>query len=137
MHENLSSADFLDLTYRADNNLIIGRWLRSVNEAELHAGYASLRRLALQHKCAHWLIDARRRTDRRQNGPEWVTTEFLPQLQREMGCPLHVCFLVLPNHLEEAEQDPISAFSPTSEVQFARFLDEGAANAWLAAHQSS
>ncbi|RYY20613.1 MAG: hypothetical protein EOO36_02875 [Cytophagaceae bacterium] len=130
------STDFLQVVYRPDLCQLTGRWLRSVLEDELHRGYDALRQVARHHGCGHWLIDSRRRTNRSLNGPEWVTTQFLPQVQRELGIPLHVCFLVLPtylNTLPPTGQTP----APDSPVQFARFVDEGAANAWLAAWQAA
>lgn len=127
------STDFLQVTYRPDLGQLTGRWLRSVSETELNQGYAALRQAALHHACGHWLIDARRRISRSLNGPEWVTTQFLPQVQRELATPLCVCFLVLPDYFAGL---PPSAFAvaPDNPVQYARFIDEGAANAWLAAH---
>ena len=129
------STDFLQLAYRPDLCQLTGRWLRSVSEEELHQGYEALRQAALHHSCGHWLVDARRRISRSLNGPEWVTTQFLPQVQRELGQPLNVCFLVLPDYFAGL---PPSAFElPAGNlVQFARFVDEGAANAWLAARQA-
>jgi len=93
-----------------------------------------LRQAAQHYQCSYWLIDSRRRTNRSLNGPEWVTTQFLPHVQRELGTPLYVCFLVLPDYLSSL---PASAHevAPGSLVQFARFQDEGAANAWLATQQ--
>jgi hypothetical protein len=128
------STDFLQVAYRPDLSQLTGRWLRSVTELELHAGYEALRQAAQHHQCGYWLIDSRRRTNRSLNGPEWVTTQFLPMVQRELGTPLCVCFLVLPDYLHSL---PASAqqVMPGSPVQFARFLDEGVANAWLAAQQ--
>ncbi|OGX91907.1 hypothetical protein [Hymenobacter coccineus] len=126
------STPCLQVVFRPDLGQLTGRWLRSVTEAELHAGYGALREAALHHGCGHWLIDSRRRTNRSLNGPEWVTTAFLPEVQRALGAPLNVCFLVLPDYLQSlpaAHQGP----APGSLVQFARFVDEGAANAWLAA----
>ena len=129
-----ASADFLHLTHRPDADLLIGRWLRSVSEPELRAGYAALREAALAHRCRRWLVDARRRVDRSRNAPEWVVTDFLPQVQRELDAALRVAFLVLPNHLHEVENDlehSETRPAPGSLFQFARFIDEGAANAWL------
>jgi len=119
----------LHIAYRPDIGQLAGRWLRSVSEAELHAGYAALRRAALHYGCGRWLVDARRRVTRAANGPEWITTHFLPEMQQALGQPLRVCFLVLPDYL--ASLPPNSHLS--SPVQFARFVDEGAASAWLAA----
>jgi hypothetical protein len=130
------STDFLQVAYRPDLSQLTGRWLRSVTEPELHQGYEALRQAALHHCCGYWLIDSRRRTNRSLNGPEWVTTQFLPQVQQELGTPLCVCFLVLPDYLQNlsASSQEVVAGSP---VQFARFLDEGAANAWLTARQTA
>ncbi|TDN39465.1 hypothetical protein E4631_14510 [Hymenobacter sp. UV11] len=125
------STDFLQIAYRPDLGHLTGRWLRSVAEAELHTGYAALRQAALHHGCGHWLIDSRRRTNRSLNGPEWVTTQFLPQVQQALGQPLRVCFLVLPGYLASLP-NAAQVAAPDSPVQFARFVDEGAANAWLA-----
>ena len=128
------STDFLQVAYRPDLHQLTGRWLRSVTEHELHQGYEALRQAAQHYQCSYWLIDSRRRTNRSLNGPEWVTTQFLPHVQRELGTPLYVCFLVLPDYLSSL---PASAHevAPGSLVQFARFQDEGAANAWLATQQ--
>ena len=130
------STNFLQVAHRQDLGQLTGRWLCSVTEAELHQGYEALRQAAQHYRCGYWLIDSRRRTNRSLNGPEWVTTRFLPQVQRELGTPLCVCFLVLPNYLASLPLD-LHAAAPGSPVQFARFLDEGAAKAWLATQQAT
>jgi hypothetical protein len=138
MYLELASTAFLNVAYRPDSCLLIGRWLCSITDAQLHDGYETMRLAALEHRCSHWLMDARRRVDRRRNGPEWVVTTFLPKVQREMGGRLCVAFLVLPNHLRELQEEPglpISSPSATDPFQYARFIDEGAANAWLEEHR--
>jgi len=130
------STDFLQVAYRPDLGQLTGRWLRSVTEPELHQGYEALRLAARYYRCGRWLIDSRRRTNRSLNGPEWVTTQFLPQVQRELSAPLNVCFLVLPDYLGSLPTSAHAA-APGSAVQFARFVDEGAANAWLAAQPAA
>ena len=134
MYQELASTSFLQVVYRPDSCLLIGRWLCSITEEQLREGYETMRLAAQEHDCRHWLMDARRRTDRSRNGPEWVITSFLPRVQQEMGGKLYVAFLVLPNHLVEIEADPSVPAKPLSAsdpLQFARFIDEGAANAWL------
>jgi hypothetical protein len=135
MQPDQFSTDFLQVVYRPDLGQLTGRWLRSVTEPELHAGYEILRQAARHHQCGYWLIDSRRRTNRSINGPEWVTTQFLPRVQRELGAPLCVCFLVLPDYLGSLPASA-QAVAAGSSVQFARFVDEGAANAWLADQQA-
>lgn len=129
------STDALPIAYRADLDQLTGRWLRSVTEDERHAGYEALRLAARHYRCGYWLIDSRRRTSRSLNGPQWVTTRFLPQVQRELETPLCAGFLVLPSYLSSLPPAQQAA-APGSAVQFARFLEEDAANAWLAARQS-
>ena len=136
MHPDPFSTVSLHVAHRPDLGQLTGRWLRSVTEDELHIGYQSLRMAARYYRCGYWLIDSRRRTNRSLNGPEWVTSRFLPQVQRELGMPLCVSFLVLPEYLNSLPL-ALHASAPGSPMQFARFLDEGAANAWLAARQAA
>ena len=134
MYQELASTAFLHVAYRPDSCLLIGRWLCSINDEQLYQGYETLRRAALRHGCGHWLIDARRRIDRGRNGPEWVVTSFLPQVQAELGTKLCVAFLVLPNHLRELEAEsgpPIRSANAAASLQYVRFIEEGPANAWL------
>lgn len=127
-----SVGSFLHLLYRPDNGRLVARWLRSVSDAELRHGYEALAALALTHGCCHWLVDARRRTNRRLNGPEWVIPVFLPGVQAQLPGALWVSFLVLPPHLADAGPAQPGA---AGQVHVARFLDEGAANAWLDAQR--
>ncbi|MVN75627.1 hypothetical protein GO988_04740 [Hymenobacter sp. HMF4947] len=136
MFSTTYSTAFLQVAYRPDLNQLTGRWLDSVTETELHTGYDALRQAALHYRCGCWLIDSRRRTSRSRSGPAWVTDHFLPQVQRELRSPLCVCFLVLPDYLQSLPPSA-SASRPNAAVEFARFLDEGAANAWLARRQVS
>ena len=130
------STDFLTITYRPDLDQLTARWQHAIKQEELMAGYEALRQAALFYGCRFWLIDARRRTSRSHSGPEWVTTQFLPQLQQELGGRLGVAFLTLPHYLTGLPTT-LAAPPPSAPVQFARFLDEGAANAWLATQQAA
>ena len=138
MYQELASTAFLHVAYRSDSFLLIGRWLCSITDAQLREGYETMRLAALEHNCSHWLMDARRRVDRSRNGPEWAVTTFLPKVQREMGGRLCVAFLVLPTHLREMKEETGLSFSvpnPADPFQYVRFIDEGAANAWLDEHR--
>lgn len=130
------SIDSLAITFRPDLDQLTARWLQAVSQEELMAGYEALRQAALFYGCRYWLIDARRRTSNSHSGPEWVTTQFLPRLQQELGGHLCVAFLTLPHYLTELPTSR-AAPPPSAPVQFARFLDEGAANAWLATQQAA
>lgn len=110
----------------------MGRWRCTVVETDLQAGCAALQQAALHYGCGHWLIDARRRAYHSLCHDEWVTAHYLPQVQRALGEPLRVGLLVLPDHLVRL---PLAARPGllAGPVQFAHFVDEGAANAWLCA----
>ena len=130
------STEYLAITYRPDLDQLTARWLQAVSKEELMAGYEALRQAALFYGCRYWLIDARRRTSNSHSGPEWVTTQFLPQVQQELGGRLGVAFLTLPHYLTGLPT-ALMAPPPSATVQFARFLDEGAANTWLATQQAA
>jgi len=132
MYTNLFSTPFLEIAYRPDLDLLMGRWLCTVAEAELHAGYDALHSAALHYGCGQWLIDARRRVCRCLHRADWVTQHYLPRVQQALGEPLRVGLLVLPDYLA-ALPTHAHTTAPDSAVQFARFVDEGLANAWLAA----
>lgn len=123
------STAFLQLAYRADLHLLTGRWLCATTEAELHHGCDLLRQAALRHDCGNWLFDARRCPVRCPSRLAWLAGYFLPQVQRELGHPLRAGLLVLPDYLDLL---PTAAPTPQVALQLALFLNEGAANAWLA-----
>jgi len=108
----------------------MGRWRCAVVETDLQAGCEALQQAALHYGCGHWLIDSRRRMCRTVRQDEWVTTHYLPQVQRALAMSLRVGVLLLPDHLARL---PLAVSPPAGPVQFARFVDEGAANAWLCA----
>lgn len=128
------STECLHVAYRPDLDQLVGRWLRSISEEELAQGYEALLQAARYYHCRYWLIDSRRRTNRSRNGPEWILTDYLPRVQAELGGTLSVCFLVLPAYLSALRE--VAPPNPRHPVQFARFVDEGEANAWLAAQQA-
>lgn len=134
MVSNTYSSTCLLITYRPDLHQLTGRWQYSVTDAEMHQGYDALRRAALHHQCGNWLIDSRRCLNRCLNRLAWVTERCLPQVQRELGVPLQVSCLVLPDYLSSL---PIGAGTivPDAAVRLALFLDEGDASYWLTQQQ--
>ncbi|NML64332.1 hypothetical protein HHL22_03850 [Hymenobacter sp. RP-2-7] len=128
------SPAFLDLAYRPDLHQLTGRWQYSTTDAEMHQGYDALRRAALHYNCGNWLIDSRRCLNRCLSRLVWVTDRCLPQVQRELGTPLRIGFLVLPDYLNGL---PASASVPVPDaaVRMTLFIDEGAAGSWLAQQQ--
>ena len=110
-------------------HLLVGRWARTVSEDELYAGYRAMQTAALPAPCSRWLIDSRRRpTASRSPHHDWVIGEFLPAVQQALGTPLRVAFVVLPDYHRSALPE-----GHVGNFHYARFIDEGAAYAWLTA----
>jgi hypothetical protein len=122
------------VVYRADLDILFGRWMRLVSGAEMYAGYAYLLDQAAEHKCRHWLLDARRRINTDKEGAQWMVTTFLPGAVARLGGSLQLAYLLGPVMLRNQEAD--AAFPPASffvgkAFGAERFIEEGEAIAWL------
>jgi hypothetical protein len=135
---SLSSLDFLQYEYRADLQILVGRWLRQPTEDELHQGYFQLLEVAETHGACYWFIDARRRAHANQQSTPWMMEKFLPLLPQHLGEPVFIAYLFMPNHLYEIEHDasvpPLTYFDHRP-YHIERFTDEHGAMEWLAAKQ--
>lgn len=126
--------DFLHVVYRADLDILFGRWMRLVSVAEMYAGYAYLLDQAAEYNCGHWLLDARRRINTDKEGAQWMTGTFLPGAVARLGGHLRLAYLLGPVMLRNQEAD--AAFPPASffvgkAFTAERFIEEGEAIAWL------
>ncbi|WP_400193051.1 hypothetical protein [Hymenobacter sp. B81] len=128
------STEVLQIEYRADLLVLVGRWMRQPTEQELHAGYEQLLAAALAQGCRLWLIDARRRSDSNKGHSAWMVQHFFPRLA-QLNSEVSLAYLFMPHHLREIEQDPqvppLSFFGHLP-YKVQRFTEEQAAMAWLA-----
>ncbi|MBC6991351.1 hypothetical protein [Hymenobacter sp. BT491] len=130
-----TATNFVELTFRADLDTLLGRWLRAVTHSELQVGYEATMAAALYNKARCWLLDVRRRGPIPEESTHWVIEAFLPRLVVALGGRVYMAFLVSPAHLNslEQEQQLISHRSDAyCEVQL--FTEEGPATQWLAGH---
>ena len=128
--------ELLQLSYRADLEVLIGRWGYQPDPAALPAEYERLSAAALAHGARRWLQDIRRRTLNDPQITQWLLTDYFPDLARRLGGQLRVAYLVSPALHETILAQP--GFAPVETyagrpfaVDF--FGDEGAAVAWLRA----
>ena len=122
--------DFLQLHYRADLHLLVGRWQRPVSAAELRQGYLAIQRLAEATTCPFWLVDVRSRNCLDKDALQWLTTEFLPALPAVLDRPVCLAYLLHPSHGRQLHVVPGDQhLGPGTRVGF--FEDEGALNRWL------
>ncbi len=127
--------ELLSLTYRADLEILIGRWGYQAAEADLPSEYARLEAAALAHGARRWLQDIRRRSLNYPDTTRWLLDEFFPLMARRLGGgQLRIAYLVSPAlqaHIyAEPTFVPLAAYAGRPfAVGF--FGDEGAAIEWL------
>lgn len=126
-------AQLLQLAYRADLDLLVGRWTHEPNTSLLPAAYRELAREAGASRCRYWLQDIRRRVVNDPATTRWLLTDYLPDMARRLG-GLRVAYLTSPALLAHIIADP--EFKPVEyyadkPYQIHFFGDEGAAVAWL------
>ncbi|UYZ62319.1 nucleoside/nucleotide kinase family protein [Hymenobacter weizhouensis] len=132
MSDTLS--DRLQLTYRPDLDILVGRWTRQPEVSMLPAIYDHLTQTALNCGAHFWLQDIRRRTFNDPTTTDWLLTTYFPEVSRRLGGRLHVAYLVGPGLMHHLLSGPW--FLPPEAYHdkpfnVAFFGDEGEAVAWL------
>ena len=130
--------DFLEVSYRADLEVLVARWLRPVDLPELEQGYECLLEAARAGAGRHWLIDVRRRFNTHQLGAQWMVSSLLPRLGPTLGGRSRLAYLMAPEYLRDPAAD--AAFPPPAYFEGKpfvgeRFIEENAAIQWLRADQ--
>lgn len=126
----------LQLAYRSDLHILVGRWAYQPEPHELPAVYKEVQDLALEHNCRFWLQDIRRRTLNDPATTRWLLQDFFPGMARRLGGRLYVAYLVGPALHEAIVSQPgyISAEAYDDQPFAVSFFgDEGAAMQWLQA----
>ncbi|RTQ53477.1 hypothetical protein EJV47_01685 [Hymenobacter gummosus] len=130
--------DFVDLAFRDDLDLLFGRWLRTADDQEVRQGYEAALALALPRRAHYWLLDLRRRGPISPAARRWLLESFLPRLVNGMPEPLHLAYLLSPNHLAEVSAEELSIpslFHATCHIGL--FTDEHSALQWLDHHREA
>ena len=130
----LPGPDFLEISYRPDLDVLVGRWMRKISAAEMCQGYEHLLEAAVQCGCRQWLLDARRRFNTDRDGARWMISTFLPQLGPRLGGRTHLAYLLAPVLLRDTEADaafPPASFFDDKPYNADRFTDEREAIDWL------
>ena len=132
--------DFLDISYRADLDVLVARWLRPVDLPKLQTGYEQMLAAAQAGAGRRWLIDVRRRFNTHQVGAQWMVASLLPRLGPALGGRSRLAYLLAPMYLRDSAAD--SAFPPASYFEGKpfigdRFVEENAAIEWLRADMAN
>ena len=128
--------DFLEISYRADLDVLVARWLRPVELPELQQGYECTLEAARARAARRWLLDVRRRFNTHQMGAQWMVSSLLPRLGPTLGGRSRLAYLLVPEYLRDTAAD--SAFPPPAFFEgkpfiSERFIEESAAVVWLRA----
>lgn len=123
-------ADFLELRYRPDMQVLVARWRRPVSAAELRQGYYAILRLAREVGCACWQVDLRSRNAPDEADRRWLTADFLASAAQRLDGPVCLGYLLSPSLLAQMGSPTAS----TNRVAF--FSEEGPLMAWLTQCQS-
>ena len=126
--------DFLEISYRADLDVLVARWLRPVELPELQAGYEQMLAAAQAGAGRRWLVDVRRRFNTHRIGAQWMVGSLLPRLGPTLGGRSRLAYLMAPIYLRDVTAD--STFPPSSYFEGKpfigeRFIEESAPIAWL------
>lgn len=134
------TADFLDISYRADLRVLAVRWLRAVTFEELQRGFRAAVAEGEAHQAARWLVDVRRRTELDAASSSWVALHLLPEVAAQLApTPFRVAYLLSPMRAQELRRDAglrdasTAAQAPERPYQLLTFIDEGPAVRWLLA----
>ena len=128
----------LQLTYRPDLNVLVGRWAYQPAPHELPLTYQRVQDLALDEHCRFWLQDIRRRTLNDPQTTQWLLRDFFPEMALRLGGRLFVAYLVGPALYENIVSQPGYISADTHDQRpfvTAFFGDEGAAMQWLQSQQ--
>lgn len=123
----------LDLTYRLDLQVLIGRWQGQPAPADLPAAYEQLRQATLAHGAHRWLQDIRRRSLNDDTTTQWLINTYFPALAGSLGRPLRIAYLAGPALHERVVAHPALAATAERPFALALFGEEGAAISWLLA----
>jgi hypothetical protein len=99
------ATDFLEIIYQEHLNILLGRWLRPVSEAEARRGYDDLLAAAKVHGAHYWLLDIRRRHRSAPTTLSWLLGSYYDQLVRELGAPVSLVYFMAPGLRGEFQQD--------------------------------
>lgn len=128
------------IAYRPDLGILIVRWHQDATLPVLQADYQTMLEVAVEHNCARWLLDVRRRENTDPLLSAWASSTFYPQAAtRLLPQRLRLGVLNSAYIYDRFRNDPVQqqyvAYMLAPERPFLTnvFDDEGKATSWLQA----
>jgi len=139
MTQPYPASGHLDISYHDDSNVLVGRWLRPVSEAEARQDYADLLGAA-QHFGAHyWLLDIRRRGRSAPATLAWLLADYYTQAVRVLKAPVRLVYFMAPGLRQEFQADGVvpepATYANEHPFRMNQCITEAEALAWLASEQ--
>ena len=130
------SPESFTLHYVPEQHILVGRWLRPVELAELQVHYEALLEAALAHGCCHhWLLDVRRRRLTDAAAVQWFGEVFSPRLAVALGQPVSLAYFAMVTQTVASEDPGLWQNIQTGALHgghYQYFNYESEALAWLA-----
>ena len=134
-----SYAEYLDLSFRPDLNILVLRWLRDASLVEIQHGSQAALHMAQQHGTGQWFVDVRRRAAISAENSTWMADTFFPAAAAALaGTTLRISYLIAPSRLGAIQLQPaaheaalVRTQAPSQPYQFHIALDEAEAMRWL------
>jgi hypothetical protein len=124
-----------EVSYRADLDVLVGRWFQPLPDAQLRQTYQALLAEAQANgNCRFALLDIRRRDVASDAFTKWLLTEFNAGLPQLLGGPVMTAYLATPSHLARVILGNMPAALDSARqggVHVRFFADESAALRWL------
>ena len=134
--KQLSTHPALDISYRAQEHVLVARWRHHpLNDEEHKASYRHVLALAVQHKCRFWLLDTRRCANDCPRLAQWLLQEFCAKVMASFRASEQVygAYLVFPSH-QPYYTDlvlPLLANPTNTGYRAAAFIEEGLTASWI------
>jgi hypothetical protein len=136
-----ASSERLEIIYQSDLQILFGRWLRPVTEAEARQDYADLLAAAQHFGARHWLFDIRRRGRSDLATLAWLLDEYYAQAVRALGPPVRLVYFMAPGLRQEFQADGVvpelAAYATHQPFRMNQCITEGEAVNWLLSEQAS
>lgn len=130
----LPSLEFLEVGFRPDSGVLVGRWLRAISPEESQQGYWHMLAAAEAHACRRWLMDVRRRPRTNNATIHWLVDAFFPAAAAALGGQVMMSTLLAPSLLQELAHNtqlPGTDEPPGAPFRLGRFITEHDALEWL------
>jgi hypothetical protein len=135
MNHPYAASGHLEISYHDDVQVLVGRWLRPITEAEAQQDYAALLAAAQHFEAHYWLFDIRRRGRSAPATLSWLLTDYYTQAVRVLGAPVRLVYFMAPGLRQEFQADGVvpepATYAADQPFRMNQCITEAEALDWL------